>query len=427
MLPTFDLDNTANIVAWNKLRLFIQTYELRSSRRLQVSVVYLLIAWVCTCVYQAVKAYLRRGDEVIDIETIFVMISTTVVLAFGLSAILLTGKWINDITQIGLPHVLRIKQAELLEKSTHYLVEHDFWNGSFLHKVEHATDRRKCIHHEHEYAHVGRYATESSLQHMKISQLRKQAELLGMEEEAICDAVDDKSDPKGCLVALVSSVTKHQLQSDLALEFQERGGKRTHLEQRARAAGVPEASISAAGDVEDPAEVKTAIIKLIVEAFANGHTIYDRTDQGLLEAINMNAEEDERDKGAPGLDASVIDDDQGPPRDLKQPTKPMVTTIRRDEPDAAHTWAEARSLQTSDKRSAEMTTHCYRLLETLIQTVYDEYRVGSRAHWGAEDRRTKLWFIVMGQNTIKGFAAALLSGLSPVVIHAIDKSGIFEP
>jgi hypothetical protein len=88
--------------------------------------------------------------------------------------------------------------------------------------------------------------------------------------------------------------------------------------------------------------------------------------------------------------------------------------------------AEARLLQASDKMSAEMTTHCYRLLETLIATVYDEYRVGSRAHWGAEDRRTKLWFIVMGQNTIKGFAAALLSGLSPIVIHAMDRSGIFE-
>ena len=70
---------------------------------------------------------------------------------------------------------------------------------------------------------------------------------------------------------------------------------------------------------------------------------------------------------------------------------------------------------------AEMATHCYRLLETLIQTVDNEYRIGSRSHWGAEDRRTKLWFIVMGQNTIKGFAAALLSGISPIIIHIIDK------
>ena len=63
LLPTFDLDCTANIVAWNKLRLFLQTYELRSSRRLQVSVVYLFGAWIAVCVYQAVKAWQRVGDD----------------------------------------------------------------------------------------------------------------------------------------------------------------------------------------------------------------------------------------------------------------------------------------------------------------------------------------------------------------------------
>eukprot|EP01046_Picozoa_sp_COSAG06_P066482 COSAG06_NODE_16793_length_980_cov_1.938706_1_plen_280_part_10 len=64
LLPTWDLDCTANIVAWNKLRIFLQAYEVRSSRRVQISVVYLLLAWLVACVYQAVKAYLRRGDEV---------------------------------------------------------------------------------------------------------------------------------------------------------------------------------------------------------------------------------------------------------------------------------------------------------------------------------------------------------------------------
>jgi hypothetical protein len=73
----------------------------------------------------------------------------------------------------------------------------------------------------------------------------------------------------------------------------------------------------------------------------------------------------------------------------------------------------------SDQMHREMVTQCYRLLETIIHTVYDEYRAGSRSHWGAEDRRTKLWFIVMGQNTIKGFFAALLSGTSPVLVHAL--------
>ena len=89
LLPTFDLDSAANIVAWNKLRLFLQTYELRSGRRLQMSVVYVLMAWLAACAYQGVKAWIRRGDEVIDIETVFVF-STTMMLAVGLSAILFT-------------------------------------------------------------------------------------------------------------------------------------------------------------------------------------------------------------------------------------------------------------------------------------------------------------------------------------------------
>ena len=42
LLPTFDLNTVTNIVAWNKLRLYIQTFEHRSSERLQVSVVYRL-------------------------------------------------------------------------------------------------------------------------------------------------------------------------------------------------------------------------------------------------------------------------------------------------------------------------------------------------------------------------------------------------
>jgi hypothetical protein len=49
-----------------------------------------------------------------------------------------------DITAIGFPHVLNVKRAELLDKSSHYLVEHDFWNGHFLHS-ERATPSRQCV------------------------------------------------------------------------------------------------------------------------------------------------------------------------------------------------------------------------------------------------------------------------------------------
>lgn len=69
-----------------------------------------------------------------------------------------------------------------------------------------------------------------------------------------------------------------------------------------------------------------------------------------------------------------------------------------------------------------MTTQCYRLLESFMATVQDEYGGGSRGHWGAEDRRTKLWFIVMSQRTIGGLFLGLLSGLSPVIAHFVLKA-----
>lgn len=119
LLPTFDLDSTVNIVAWyeqwvpsylgryspsfwlstltlhrNKLRLFLQTYELRSSRRLQVSVVYLLLAWAGLCAHQTTKVFVHEGAVDFDIETVFVL-STTLMFFGGLSGILFTGKWIN--------------------------------------------------------------------------------------------------------------------------------------------------------------------------------------------------------------------------------------------------------------------------------------------------------------------------------------------
>ncbi|MDA8532005.1 hypothetical protein N9K45_00095 [bacterium] len=33
------------------------------------------------------------------------------------------------------------------------------------------------------------------------------------------------------------------------------------------------------------------------------------------------------------------------------------------------------------------------MLKVLAQMLDDEYSEGGRAHWGSEDRRTKMWFI----------------------------------
>ena len=440
LLPTFDLDTTANIVAWNKLRIFLQTYEQRSSRRLQVSVLYLLSAWVATCIYQAVKAYLRRGAEVIDIETIFVF-STTSMLAVGLSAILFTGKKINDITQIGFAHVLRVKQAEMLDKSTHYLVEHDFFNGSFAHdgSEEGATSRKKCVLHDHHYGELGGLQVQSiqGLSTLKVSQLRERCKVMGVCDEDVHQAVDDPRSPKKALIELLNRRQEVAARDQLERRRTLKQMPRTDLEECARQLGVSNTALVAAGDIEDPTgnddprAAHNAIVELILDAEGNQaqrqHPIYDSSDLRLLDAINIKARGDGSHASAADLDGLTATPEEAGRRSWYRVPSASIDNAGALLPDPAQVWAETRLHEASQKRSAAMMAQCYKLLEALAQTVRDEYRVGARGHWGAEDRRTKLGFIVLGQNTIKGFAAALLSGISPIIIHAIDKSGMFDP
>jgi hypothetical protein len=446
------LDCTANIVAWNKLRLFLQTYELRSSRRLQVSVVYLFAAWITICVYQAVKAWQRVGDEPLDIETVFVL-STTLMLACGISAILFTGKWINDITHIGFPHVLRVKQAELLEKSSHYLVEHDFWNGTYLHS-EDAAQARACVHHKHQYPQQSSYfgspiersfsANRQGLLGMKVSELRKRAAAQGISQENIDQAVNSDK-PQSALIDLVEKGQK-AMDEELRQEL-EQVQCRTRLEAIALAKGVTPDDIDAAGDTlgDDQDQVMQSLIELIVNATKGkrvlmgvehryDHPVYDRSDANFLDAVQQKVHQ-EKGEGQVNIESQL----QWSPADGETLTESSSAKLQPNAqsavraielaapaPPKAMAWLSARAGAPSSKYDDVVRVHCYRLLETFIHTVQDEYRVGSRSHWGAEDRRTKLWFIVMGQNTIKGFAAALVSGASPLLLHVIDKSGILD-
>ena len=136
LLPTFDLDSSANIVAWNKLRLFLQVYEQRSSRRLQVSVVYLFFAWITVCVYQATKAWERIGNEVLDIETIFV-ISTTLMLAVGISSILFTVSVHESLSVLVIPCSLSLTANVARENGSTTSRRLDFLTSC-------ASNRRSC-------------------------------------------------------------------------------------------------------------------------------------------------------------------------------------------------------------------------------------------------------------------------------------------
>ena len=374
-------------------------------------------------------------------------------LGCGISSILFTGKWINDITHIGFPHVLRVKQAELLEKSSHYLVEHDFWNGTYLHSEE-AARARACVNHMHQYpptSYIGSRldrafsADQRSLKNLKVSQLRKRAAAQGISQESIDRAVNSDT-PESKLIELVEKCQKtmdEELRRELA-----KVQHRTELEAIALSKGVTPDDVDAAGDtVGDASEplaqdqVMQRLIELVVHAekdkhnlmgveHCSDHPVYDRSDANLLAAVQQKVNQEKGEGNIESHLQSPADDETLTSAELV--TRPSVqSTVQAINlvapvPPKAMAWLSARSGAPSSKYDDLVREHCYRLLETFIHTVQDEYRVGSRSHWGAEDRRTKLWFIVMGQNTIKGFAAALVSGASPLLLHVIDKSGIFD-
>jgi hypothetical protein len=240
-------------------------------------------------------------------------------LAGGLGAILYTGKWINDITAIGFPHVLNVKCTELLDKSSHYLVEHDFFNGHYLHHEERPTKSRQCASCRH---------------HVKAG-----SNALGLFSD----------------------------------------GKR-----------------------DDP--------------------FYNKDDACLLEAIELKAMQDgnvlKTEMDMEGVETKL--DGKGS-CDLSTQNSDSRSQINAKTRDASLQWMKARLSKPLTQPDRETKAHCYQLLDKLAATVQDEYGKGSRGHWGAEDRRTKLWFIVLTQNTIGGLFVGLISGLGPVIAHFIFK------
>jgi hypothetical protein len=231
---------------------------------------------------------------------------------------------------------------------------------------------------------------------------------------------------------------------ELTKELQGRDFTRTDLEARALSEGVTPAVIDKIGDSaeNDGDEVKETLIAVIVQAarltskhvvlgveHTSQHPAYDKSDANFLRAVKQKVDQE---KGEVNIESNIQVAPASDQTEGKDARPERTSSASREAaraapaPAQAYAWLAARTQAPSSKQDDEMRTHCYRMLDNFSHTVPDEYRVGSRSHWGAEDRRTKLWFIVMGQNTIKGFAAALVSGVSPLILHIIDKSGVFD-
>lgn len=174
---------------------------------------------------------------------------------------------------------------------------------------------------------------------------------------------------------------------------------------------------------------------------AHGFDPYDDSERALLRAINTKDDPASMETG--GAMSPLNRQDSRVTTELKQKYWKAESDARQQILDdqiqrgysAAHSIAASTMSESADARglSADqlqerrmVATHRWQLLESLIHTIEAEYGEGSRKHWGAEDRRAQLWFIVMTEGAIKGFATALLSGVAPFVIHALERALSYE-
>lgn len=127
LLPTFELTSITNIEAWNKMRIYLERYDLKSTQRRQLSVVVLLLSWIAVAVYQLFK-FFNPEESSVDTESVMQM-SNTLQVVIGMSAILYFGNRTNELQGLGFEHMLRVQQGELVSKSSHFLVEHERWHS----------------------------------------------------------------------------------------------------------------------------------------------------------------------------------------------------------------------------------------------------------------------------------------------------------
>jgi hypothetical protein len=128
VLPEFGLGSVLNIETWNKMRLFLERYDIKWDRERQLSVLWMLVAWILIAFYQLSK-YVDPNKSSTDTESILV-ISSTFQLSVGISLILFYGNRTNELQSDGVEHMLRVKQAETISKAVMYITEHATCNLS---------------------------------------------------------------------------------------------------------------------------------------------------------------------------------------------------------------------------------------------------------------------------------------------------------
>ena len=191
LLPTFDLASTANMIAWNKMRIFLQTYEIKASRKRQLSVVWVLVAWFACAIFQTIK-FIDPTKGSSDTASFFVF-SNTFQLALGLSLIMRQGTLTNDLQGIGFDYMLRVKQSQLISKGSHFLVEHQRW----FHSKTMSLSEQEFLEEIDVYQDTSKYLRSNTFQPQSddgLGTLCKRAAAVKVPTEKIKEALDTPED-----------------------------------------------------------------------------------------------------------------------------------------------------------------------------------------------------------------------------------------
>jgi hypothetical protein len=359
LLPTFNLSSVTNVEAWNKLRIFLQTYEIKDSRRMQYSVLYILAAWVVLSIYQLLR-FLSRDDSASSDTASFIVYSNTIQVALGLTAILQCGRRTNEIMFLGFQHMLQMKQAELLSHSFNYITEqHRCHSRHDVSKVQHV-GIHVCKHdppgyQDYESELLRAIENGSARDHNSFNWLAINSntgfEITGREtahaHELPTFTSVDSVDSAAVLISMSQAAAELDQQPELEPEPE------------------PEPE-----PVPEPVPEQTAAA-------------------GSAEAL-------------PHVAAAS---------ELSQMTSPTGAFGAVYQP--PHRLAEVASMM--------HRIRCYHLLSNLIEVCQNEGGVGARTHWAGEDRRSKLIFIYLDQRTVYGLWTSIVSTLSPAVYHFVTR------
>ena len=73
------------------------------------------------------------------------------------------------------------------------------------------------------------------------------------------------------------------------------------------------------------------------------------------------------------------------------------------------------------KKADADQARCAQMLKNLANTLDEEYSEGGRAHWGSEDRRTKMWFINLSRPLLSKLFVAVVGQLMVAVVGILLK------